>query len=140
MKYRRFDNTVLVRIDKGEEILEQLKAVCETEKIGLASVTALGATDDFTVGNFDPAKQSYKSLRFSGSNYEIISLIGTVTTMHGEFYAHLHLSAGDGEGRVFGGHLYRASVSVTCEMVLQLIRGEVDRYHDFDVGVNLLSL
>ena len=139
MKYRRFGNALVVRIDKGEEIMEQLKAVCETEKIRLASVTALGATDDFTVGNFDPAKQAYKSLRFTGS-YEIVSLIGTVNTMHGEFYAHLHLSAGDDEGRVFGGHLYRASVSVTCEMVLQLLPGELDRFHDFDVGVNLLAL
>lgn len=28
MEYKRFDNTIFARIDKGEEILEQLKEVC----------------------------------------------------------------------------------------------------------------
>ena len=27
MEYRKFDNIIIARIDKGEEILEQLKAI-----------------------------------------------------------------------------------------------------------------
>ena len=44
MEYRRFDNTIIVRIDKGEEILEKIKEVSLKENIKLASVSALGAT------------------------------------------------------------------------------------------------
>ena len=40
MEYKRFDNTIFVRIDKGEEILEQLKAIAIQEHIKLASVSA----------------------------------------------------------------------------------------------------
>ena len=29
MEYKRFDNTIFARIDKGEEILEQLKEAAE---------------------------------------------------------------------------------------------------------------
>ena len=50
MEYKRFDNTIIARIDKGEEILEQLKVIAINENIKLASINALGAIDDFTVG------------------------------------------------------------------------------------------
>ena len=47
MEYRKFDNIIIARIDKGEEILEQLKAIAITENIKLASINALGAINDF---------------------------------------------------------------------------------------------
>ena len=52
MDYRVFSDKVIVRIDRGEEICEQLKAVCEKEGVVLASVSAIGAVGDFTVGVF----------------------------------------------------------------------------------------
>ena len=33
MEYRKFDNVIIARIDKGEEILEQLKAIAINENI-----------------------------------------------------------------------------------------------------------
>mgnify|MGYP000416546689 FL=1 len=53
MEYKRFGNTVVVRMDKGEEIVEQVKQVALKENIKLAQVSALGATNDFEVGLFD---------------------------------------------------------------------------------------
>ena len=53
MEYRRFGNTIIARIDKGEEILAKVKELAEKERIRLASVTALGAICDFTAGVFD---------------------------------------------------------------------------------------
>ena len=43
MEYKRFENTVFARIDKGEEIVETLKTICEKEDITLAYVNAIGA-------------------------------------------------------------------------------------------------
>ena len=50
MDYRRFGDRIIARIDKGEEIHEQLKSIALRENIKLAEVSALGAVDDFTVG------------------------------------------------------------------------------------------
>ena len=101
MDYRRFGNTIAARIDKGEEILEQVKAIALKEEIKLASIQALGAVNQFTVGVFKTDEKKYMANDFAGS-FEIVSLTGTINTMDGEFYCHLHMSAGDDKGHVFG--------------------------------------
>ena len=138
MEYRKFDNTYIVRMDPGEEILEQVKALALKERIQLASVQALGAINDFTVGVFKTDEKKYYANSFQGS-YEIVSLTGTINTMDGEFYCHLHMSAGDDQGHVVGGHLNRAVISVTCEMVVTVIPGTVDRAFSPEVGLNLFK-
>ena len=138
MEYRKFGNTIFARIDRGEEILEKLKEISAKENIKLAHVSALGATNDFTVGVFNVDEKKYYSNSFSG-NFEIVSLTGTVTTMNGEFYAHLHMSAGNDKGEVFGGHLNRARISATCEMVITVADGTVERKFNEDVGLNLFD-
>ncbi len=138
MDYRRFGDTVVMRIDRGEEILSRLRAMAERENILLASVRALGAVGDFTVGVFRTGEKKYFANRFTG-DYEIVSLTGTISTMDGAYYAHLHMSAGDEQGHVVGGHLNEAIVSATCEMVVEIIDGRADRAFDPDVGLNLFK-
>lgn len=139
MKYKRFDKTIVVRIDRGEEILDKIRELAIAENIKLASVTALGATNDFTVGVFNTDEKKYYANEFKGA-FEIVSLTGTINTMDGQFYTHIHMSAGNDKGEVFGGHLNRAVVSATCEMTVTVIDGEVDRYRDDDVGLNLFKI
>lgn len=138
MEYRRFDNTIVARIDKGEEILDQVKEIALKEEIKLASIQALGAISQFTAGVFKTEEKKYLANEFEGS-FEIVSLTGTISTMDGEFYAHLHISAGNEKGEVFGGHLNRAVVSATCEMVITVIPGNVDRKYSEEIGLNLFQ-
>ena len=138
MEYKKFNNKIVARIDKGEEILKQIKEIALKENIKLASVRALVATNDFTVGVFKTDEKKYYSNEFKG-NFEIVSLTGTINTMNGEFYTHIHMSAGNDKGEVFGGHLNKAIVSATCEMVIDIIDGTVDRYFDEEIGLNLFK-
>lgn len=139
MEYRRFGNAIVARIDKGEEIVEKVMELAGKERIALASVQALGAIGSFTAGVFRTDEKRYLSNEFEGY-FEIVSLTGTINTMEGKPYCHLHISAGNEKGEVFGGHLNRAVVSATCEMVIRLIDGRVERYFDEDIGLNLLQL
>ena len=138
MDYRRFNDTVVARIDRGEEILEKLREIAAKENIKLANVNALGATNSFTVGVFNVDEKKYYSNEFEG-NFEIVSLTGTVNTMNGEPYIHIHMSAGNDRGEVYGGHLNRAVVSATCKMVINIIDGTVDREPDDTIGLNLFK-
>ena len=58
---------------------------------------------------------------------------------YGKFYSHIHLSAADKEGKVFGGHLTRAVVSATCEMIVDVSDGIVERKFNEEVGLNLFE-
>ena len=136
MEYRRFENVCVVRLDPGEEILEQVKAVSLRENIQLATVQGLGAVNEITVGVFDTAAKEYHANHFQGS-YEIVSLTGTISTMNGEYYCHLHLSAGAAQGHVVGGHLNEARISATAELVITILPGTVDRAFSPEVGLNL---
>ena len=80
MEYRRFGNTIVARIDRGEEVLEQVAAIAQAEQIKLASVQALGAVGEFTVGVFHTAEKQYHANSFAG-DFEIVSLTGTINTM-----------------------------------------------------------
>lgn len=136
MEYKRFDNTIVARLDRGEEILTEIEKIAKAESIKLAKVSAIGAVNDFTVGVYDVDKKEYKANSFTG-DFELLSLLGNINTMNGEYYCHLHMSAGNENGEVFGGHLNRAVISVTCEMFIDIIDGTVDREHDDSIGINL---
>lgn len=136
MDYRKFGNTILARIDKNEEIQTQLRTIAEQENIKLASIQALGALSDFTIGSYNFREKQYAEKDWHG-DFEIVSLTGTITTMEDAYYCHLHMSVGDSTGNVFGGHLVRATVGATCEMVIQVLDGRVERAYDEETGLNL---
>ena len=138
MEYRRFVEDIVVRIDKGEEIIEKMLEVCKKENVTLANVNALGAVGEFEVGLFNIGEKKYYSSVHKG-DFEIVSLTGSITTKDGELYHHIHMSAGDQENKVYGGHLNYAKVSATCEMFIHVIPGKVEREFNEEIGLNLFK-
>lgn len=138
MEYRKFNSTIIVRMDKGEEILSKIKEIALKENIKLASISALGAVNKFTVGLFNTNEKKYYSKTYT-DDFEIVSLSGTINTMNDEFYTHIHSSFADNKNMVYGGHLNEAIVSATCEMVINIIDGKVDRYYNEEKGLNLFK-
>lgn len=57
MEYRRFGNTIVARIDQGEDVLEKMKRIAMLEDVKLASVSALGTFSSMTVGIYDLEKR-----------------------------------------------------------------------------------
>ncbi len=138
MEFKKFGNKFLIRIDKGEEIVETLKSFCEKHKIKLGLVTGLGATNKVKVGLYDVEKKQYFSKEFS-ENFEITPLYGNISTMNNETYLHLHINLSDSNHASFGGHLNYAIVSATFEGIIEQIEGEIDRKLDDETGLNLIK-
>lgn len=135
MEYRVFEDTILVRLDKGDAIAKSLLEVAEKEGVTLASVSGIGATDDFEVGVFDLARSDYERYRFSG-NHEIVALVGNLTTKDGAPYLHLHITCAGEGGKIVGGHLFEGIISLTAEIFLHKGAGRADRLRDETLGIN----
>ena len=116
MEYRKFGDTYVLRLDQGEEVMESLRRLAEAEQISLASVQGIGALSAFDL----------KAHHYEGC-YEITSLLGTIDTMDGQFYCHLHLNAAKQDDRPVGGHLTRAVIRVTGELIVRMLDGQVER-------------
>jgi len=139
MKYKRFENTIVARIDRGEEILTSIREICRRESVTLANLSAIGAVGHAVVGLYQVEKQKYLPNTFD-REMEMTSLNGNVTTKDGEVYLHLHANFADETDKVFGGHLNEAVISGTCELFIQIINGTVGRMHDPITGLNLFDI
>lgn len=138
MESKKFNNKYIVRLDKGEEIVEALKKFCKDNNIRLGSITGIGATNKVTIGLFETKTKKYISKELKG-DYEIASLIGNITTMNEETYLHLHINIGDKNQNPFSGHLNSAIVSATFEAVIDAIDDLIDRKFNEEIGLNLLK-
>jgi len=139
MQTKKFNNKIIVRIDKGEEIVKSLEEVCQNNNITLGSISGIGATNKATVGLFDVATKEYHSKELIG-NYEIAPLSGNISTMDNKIYLHLHINLCDSNHNSFGGHLNSAIVSATCECVIDIIDGKINRKFSDEIGLNLINI
>ncbi len=138
MQYRQAGKKWFIRIDRGEEVLEVLASFCREQGITLGSISGIGAAGEIKLGLFETASKTYKSTELAG-DFEITALAGNVTTKEGEVYLHVHATVSDKECRAFGGHLNRALISGTCEVVIDQAQGSIERRFDDDVGLNLMK-
>ena len=138
MEYKKFNNRIVVRFDKGEEIISTLQSLCEKEDIRLAHISAIGAVSSAQIGCFNTSEKKYYANTYTGI-YEIGSLSGTVSTMDGKVYTHIHAMIAGQDNLVVGGHLNEAVVSATCEMIIDIIDGELGRAFSDEIGLNLFS-
>ncbi|MFO7677624.1 MAG: PPC domain-containing DNA-binding protein [Thermoplasmatota archaeon] len=139
MKYKQLGNKIILRIDKGEEIVQSLTSLCRNMNIKAGTITGIGATNKATIGIFKTETKQFISTEFVG-DYEITALNGNITTMNNKVYLHIHLSIGDINHQLFGGHLTSAFVSATFEGIIDIINHPIQRVYDSETRLNLLEI
>ena len=138
MEFRRFEDIYVLRLDRGEELIETLMEFVKKEKITLGTINGLGASNYVEVGLFNIETKEYKKNVYE-KDMEITSIIGNISTMDNESYLHIHINLSDENNNVIGGHLSKCVISATCELFVQKVEGRVDRTKDEKVGLNLFD-
>lgn len=137
MEYLVCGNDIIVRIQKGEEILASLNKLCKELNIKAGSLTGLGACDNVTMGLYSLEEKKYFKNTFKGE-FEISSLTGNISTKDNEPYLHLHITVSNGKGETFGGHLNECFISATSEIFIHKIDAKLERYPDKETGLNFI--
>ena len=139
MEYKLIDNTYVVRLDVGDEIMESLTILCKNENIQAATVQGLGATNNVTVGYYSTVAKKYFPKTFN-QQFEIISLNGNISVKDNKPYLHLHIALSDENYTFFGGHLNSAVISITAEIFVTKLNGSVNRRVNEDTKLNIFDI
>ncbi len=137
MEYQKFDDTYVIRMDRGEEVMTTLTDFCQREGIGLGYVSAIAAAERATVCLYDVVEKAYSKHTFN-EPMEVTSLMGTVSYKNGQVHLHLHVTLSDADMHAWGGHLNKLVIGGTCEMFLRTLPGQIYRQLDEATGLNVI--
>lgn len=137
MEYQRYVNKLVLRVDKGEELMEALQKVCETEAIDAATVQGIGYTDEMKVRIYDNRKDEFVFQTLTGS-MEITGLSGNIVKADNGIYPHIHIMAADEAMQVRGGHLVQCRIAAVAEVVLDLLPEGMERGASDDLHLGTL--
>ena len=139
MFFRKIPNGYMVRLEKGEEVVNSLATLVEKEKILGGFLWGLGAIENPTLGYFDPHKNEYIKKSLSG-DFELGNLTGDISYLDGKPFVHVHVTLADENFNSFCGHLFSGVISVTGEFFIFVFDYKIERKKDPQTGFNFLDL
>jgi predicted DNA-binding protein with PD1-like motif len=128
----------VVVLDKGEEVTASLLAFARDAAIRSAHFTAIGAFSEIVLGFFDRERKTYDEIPML-EQVEVLALTGNFTEENGQPRLHAHAVVGKRDGSAHGGHLLRAKVFPTLEVVVTEVAAELRRVLDPETGIALIS-
>ncbi|MCJ8347285.1 DNA-binding protein [bacterium] len=137
MQVSKVEDKLLIRLDRGEEILTKLKEVCIEHNITCGQISGIGAVGEVTLGYYHLSTKIYDRRTFDGE-YELLSLSGNITQFNGESFIHVHMSMSDDNYQCFGGHVFEAKIAVTGEIWILPMALDVHREMNEEIGLNLM--
>lgn len=139
MEYRKFGESLYLRLDPSDEILSSLTELCARENITAAKISGIGGCQSATVGVFDLEKKAYDRHEVTAL-LEMISLDGNVTTYEDKPYIHAHATFAyhdGGEAKVLAGHLLEAVIGLTGEIIVTPAPGRISRRFVEELGIRV---
>jgi len=138
MEYKKTDQGIIIKIVKGEKVVEQLKNFCKKEGIKNGWFSGIGAPDWAEIAHYSVVDKKYSSFVLE-EPLEMISLIGNVFLgPEKELIIHAHISVGRPDGEMRGGHLVEARIGGACEILFTPIQASLTKKFDEETGLKVL--
>lgn len=127
-------------LDSGDEAIAAIGKFAEAERLGAASLTAIGAFSRATVGWFDLAAKTYRKIPVD-QQCEVLSAVGDIALGDdGRPSLHMHVVLGLCDGTTRGGHLLEGFVRPTLELSLVETPARLHRRARPELGLALIDL
>jgi uncharacterized protein len=139
MRFQRFDDRYIVRIESGEPLIDTLTAFLHTEQVEFADLSAAGAVSWVHLGYWNAQARAYQYREFD-EQLEVVSFEGNCALKDGAPFLHLHGVFGRHDFTAVAGHIKEARVHPTLEVWLRTEDVPVRRAHDSASGLDLLDL
>ena len=109
--------TFVLIFDSGDEVIFGIEAFAEKQSLAASQFTGIGAFKQTLLGYFDWEKKEYQKIPIQ-EQVEVLSLVGDLTLKDGKPNIHAHVVVGRRDGTAHGGHLLKAYVRLTLEVIL----------------------
>ncbi len=139
MEYQRFGKRYQVRLESGDKLVESLTRLAQSEGIGYAALTGLGAVSSITLAFYNTDSHEYEKHDLE-EQMELTSLIGNVALKDDKPFLHVHATLARRDLSAIGGHVFEAVAHSTVEVWLRRENAQVRRMPDEESGLSLLSL
>jgi predicted DNA-binding protein with PD1-like motif len=111
------ERTFAVVLETGDEVVSSLEAFAVAQRLDASRITAIGALQAVTLGYFDWDRKQYERIELT-EQLEVLSLIGDVALDGTQPKLHAHVVLGRRDASTCGGHLLRALVRPTLEVLV----------------------
>jgi predicted DNA-binding protein with PD1-like motif len=139
MQFQKVNNSYIVHVEKGEKVMESLTIFCKENNINSAQLAGIGAVKNVDIGAYDIITKDYVH-RYFDEILELLSFQGNVAIKDGEPFLHAHITLGNHDMKVFGGHLFEMEVAAVGEFIIHDFQNETHRKLNDDIGLATLSL
>jgi predicted DNA-binding protein with PD1-like motif len=134
------EKTFAIIYETGDEVMDGLNWFAREYKPRSARFTAIGAFSDVVLAYFDWPSKQYRDIPVN-EQVEVVTLGGDIAWKDGgEPVVHAHVVVGRSDGSTRGGHLKKAHVRPTLELVLIEYPKHLERKHDPESGLALIRL
>ena len=126
--------------DTDDEVVAGLQTLAREQRLGGSRLTAIGACRAVTLGYFDWTTREYRPIPVQ-EQVEVLSLLGDITLApDGQPQVHAHVVVGKSDGTAHGGHLLRATVRPTLEVMVTEEPAHLRRELDPASGLALIRV
>lgn len=139
IKHKGSSGQIALVLYKDEKLVQALTDTMMAEGIFGAALRGIGVLKNIELGYYDLHGKQYDIKKYSGKDYELLSLMGNVTLRDGKPFVHLHAVLGDEHFNTFGGHLFEAEVGVTAEIIVSPLGAAAERELREDLGLALIA-
>ena len=130
--------TYVIILDTGEELMAALQQFAKERRLQGSSFKAIGALSQVELGWFNWEAKKYQTAVKLDEQVELLSVIGDIAVKDGEPQVHAHVVVGRADGSAHGGHLLKATVRPTCELILTENPEHLQKQVDPDSGLALI--
>ncbi len=137
MEYRKENNRIIVRLDRGEQVITGLERVCRQQSITGGFFFGVGAVDQATLGHYSVPNQKYTEKEFEQA-FEVADISGSIGQKNDRLIIHAHATLADREFKTYSGHLASARISGTGEIII-FPAETIKKAHDTETGLDIFS-
>ncbi|MGM0398254.1 MAG: PPC domain-containing DNA-binding protein [Halobacteriota archaeon] len=135
MDYVEEADRIVVRMDRGDQVMDELERLREECEISGAFFFGIGAVDEVTLGHYDVGMEDYKEETFE-DDFEVPMFAGNI----GPDKIHAHIQLGRRDFSTLGGHFAGGRVSGTFELVVVPVETELTHQYDVSTGLDVFDL